>query len=438
MNHFDRKSLVIVATVGLISLVLSGCASTGTGGSASLDTTKPVTLTWWTGQAETAEKVLEQLAAEFHAAHPNVTIKVSPGAPTTDDLLQKISAGFVGGTYPDVSYAYGSWTGELASSGRMLDITKQVADPAVKWNEFPASGRLTATPTGAVIGFPAVVDNLTLVYNKTLFDKAGLAYPTNNWSWDQFKAAAKALTDPATQTFGTAYPVDGSEDTTWRFWPRLWQRGGEILNPAGTAAAFDSQAGIDALNFMRSMAVDDKSVYLDQTDQKFEPLFVSGRIGMILDGPWELSALHDGKTNYGVAFIPGFNGNHTTVSGPDIWALFDHKDANRSYWTYQLIKWLTDTKQDVRYSLGLGNLPMRPAAEKSLPEYAAAVKLYPGFDVMTENFVNVTHARPTRQGYPGLSAAIGKAIAEVLQGKKSSEQALKEAAAAANTALAAK
>lgn len=439
MKHITRKTITILATVGAISLVLSGCASTGSGGNnAALDIKKPVTLTWWTGQADTAEKVIEQLAVEFQKDHPNVTIKVSPGAPTTDDLLQKISAGFVGGSYPDVSYAYGSWTGELASSGRMLDITKQVADPAVKWNEFPASGRLTATPDGKVIGFPAVVDNLTLVYNKTLFDKAGLAYPTNDWTWDQFKAAAKTLTDPSTQTFGTAYPVDGSEDTTWRFWPRLWQRGGEILNPAGTAAAFNSQAGIDALNFMRSMAVDDKSVYLDQTDQKFEPLFVSGRIGMILDGPWELSALHDGHTNYGVAFIPGFNGNHTTVSGPDIWALFDHQDANRSYWTYQLIKWLTDTKQDVRYSLALGNLPMRPAAEKQLPEYKAAVAQYPGFEVMTENFVNVTHARPTLKGYPGLSAAIGKAIAEVLQGKKTSEETLKEAAAAADKSLAGK
>lgn len=437
MKNRTSKTIKILAVVGVTSLVLSGCASKASGGNASLDTKKPVTLTWWTGQADTAEKALEQLAVEFQKDHPNVTIKVSPGAPTTDDLLQKISAGFVGGSYPDVSYAYGSWTGELASSGRMLDITKQVADPAVKWSEFPASGRQTATPDGKVVGFPAVVDNLTLVYNKTLFDKAGLAYPTNDWSWDQFRTAAKALTNSATQTFGTAYPVDGSEDTTWRFWPRLWQRGGEILNADGTAG-FDSQAGIDALNFMRSMAVDDKSVYLDQTDQKFEPLFVSGRIGMILDGPWELSALKDGHTNYGVAFVPGFNGNHTTVSGPDIWALFDHQDANRSYWTYELIKWLTDTKQDVRYSLALGNLPMRPTAEMKLPEYAATVKQYPGFEVMTQNFANVTHARPTLQGYPGLSAAIGKAIAEVLQGKNTSEAALKEAAAAANKSLAGK
>ena len=53
---------------------------------------------------------------------------MSAGAPTTDDLLQKVSAGFAADQYPDITYAYGSWAGELASSGRTLDITQQVSD----------------------------------------------------------------------------------------------------------------------------------------------------------------------------------------------------------------------------------------------------------------------------------------------------------------------
>jgi multiple sugar transport system substrate-binding protein len=438
MKHMTRKTITAIAILGIAALTLGGCATKASTNNSKFDATAPVTLTWWTGQADQPEKLLEQLAVEFHQAHPNVTIKVSAGAPTTDDLLQKISASFVSGQYPDISYAYGSWTGELASSGRMLDITKQVADPALKWDEFPKSGRETATPAGQVIGFPAVIDNLTLLYNKTIFDKAGLAYPTNDWTWEQFRAAAKALNDPAKQIFGTAYPVDGSEDTTWRFWPNLWQAGGQILSADGTKAEFNSKAGIQALDFMRSMAVTDKTVYLDQTDQKFEPLFVAGRIGMLIDGPWLLRDLGTAHTNYGVAFLPGINGNHTTVSGPDIWALFDHKDANRSYWSFQLSKWLTDSKQDARYSMGMGNLPMRPDAEKNLPEYSAFLKHFPGVDVMINNFANVTTARPTVAGYPGLSTAIGKAIADVLQGVGTSEQSLNTAAEEANKSLAGK
>lgn len=430
----SKRVLAVIAGVAAIPMVLTGCTGGG-GGATELDTEAPVTITWWTGQADEPEVLLETMAGEFHAEHPNVTIKISSGAPTTDDLLQKLSAGFVSGDYPDISYSYGSWVGELASSGRMLDITDKVADPSVKWEEFPESGRETATPDGTVIGFPAVIDNLSLLYNKTLFDNAGLSYPTNDWSWDDFRDAAKALTDESTQTFGTAYPVDGGEDTVWRFWPRLWQNGGQILSDDGTSSEFASDAGVKALDFMRSMAVDDKSVYLDQTDQKFEPLFVSGQIGMIIDGPWLLYDLGEGGTNYGVAFLPGTNGNHTTVSGPDIWALFDHQDVNRAYWSFELIKWLTDAEQDARYSMGLGNLPMRPSAEQGLPEYQELLSQYPGVDVMVENFDNVKFARPTVAGYTGLSTALGKAISEVLQGQGTSADALKAAAKEADDAL---
>ncbi|HET6825604.1 MAG TPA: extracellular solute-binding protein [Amnibacterium sp.] len=435
----NRKSgltiLAGVATAALSSVLLVGCSSAG-GSTGPADTKAPVKLTWWTGQSDAPEAMLIKLAKEFHKDHPNVTIDVSSGAPTTDDLLQKITAGFASNQYPDISYAYGSWTGALASSGRMQDITHLVAQPSVHWDQFPASGRETASPGGKTIGFPSVIDNLTLIYNKKIFDAAHVAYPTNDWTWDQFRAVAKQLTDKSKQIYGTAYPVDGSEDTTWRFWPLLWQHGGQILSADGTKSAFDSPAGVASLTFLQQMAVTDKSVYLDQTDQKYENLFTSGRIAMIPDGPWLMSNLKDAHTDYGVTFLPGTNGNHTTVSGPDIWALFDHKDANRSYWSYQLVKWLTDPAQDARYNLALGNLPMRPAAEQNLPEYKAFLKQYPGVDVMIANFANVKYARPTSSGYPGLSTAIGKAIAGVLQGQGDAASALKQAAPAADSALA--
>jgi multiple sugar transport system substrate-binding protein len=149
-----------------------------------------------------------------------------------------------------------------------------------------------------------------------------------------------------------------------------------------------------------------------------------------------MTNLRDGKTKYGVSFLPGTNGKHTTISGPDLWALFDHKDSNRSYWSYQLAKWITDPVQDARYNVALGNLPMRPEAEKSSPQYAALVKDYPGVDVMIANFKNVKYARPTAPGYPGLSTAFGKAVAGVLQGQGDPASALKQAATAADSALA--
>jgi multiple sugar transport system substrate-binding protein len=325
LTPFRRRALrataVLAATVGVVAL--AGCS--GSQGATTLDPKAKVEIEVWSGQADAAQKVMEGLAKEFEKAHPNVTINLSPGASSTDQLLQKLSAGFAGDQYPDMSYAFGSWAGQLEASGRTLDISDEVKKPEVKWDEFTAAARGTAQPTGKkVIGFPAVVDNIGLLYNKTLFDKAGVAYPTADWTWDDFRAAAKKLTDPANHIYGYGYSVSGSEETTWQFWPHLWQNGGAILNDDATKAEFASQAGDDALTFLRDMAVDDKSVYLDQTDVKFGQLFVSDRIGMITSGPWQLSDLKTGGTKFGVVQLPGTDGDHQTVSGPDIWALFDH------------------------------------------------------------------------------------------------------------------
>ncbi|GIF18153.1 multiple sugar transport system substrate-binding protein [Actinoplanes tereljensis] len=408
-----------------LSACMGGTTDSGKDAAAGYDPKAAVTITWWTGQPEEQEKVAEQLAAEYHTAHPNVTIKVSPGAPTTDDLLTKLSAGFTSDSYPDVSYAYGNWAGDLGASGKAQDLTSYVQDPSFGWDDFPAAAREVATSKGKVIGIPALVDNLALIYNKALFDKAGVAYPTDQWSWDDFRAAAKKLTDKSTNTYGTAYSVSGSEDTTWHLWPLLWQHGGKILD--GDKPAFNSDAGVAALETLRQMAVDDKSMYLDQTDEKYAPLFNSGHVGMMLSGPWALLEIKEAKLAYGVADLPGFNGDHQTVSGPDLWVLFDHGDVNRAGATRDFMKWLTSASVDPKWNLAVGNLPLR-TSEKSSPEYAAYVKEYPGGDKFFANLANAKQARPTLPGYEVLSRNVGDAVAAVLQGQAQPKEALDNAA----------
>jgi multiple sugar transport system substrate-binding protein len=425
-----KRTLRTLAAASCAVLFLGACMG-GSGDDSSKDAAKgydpsaAVTLTWWTGQTEEAEKVAEKLAAEYHTAHPNVTIKTSAGAPTTDDLLTKLSAGFTGGSYPDVSYAFGSWAGDLGASGKTQDLTSFVDDPSFAWNEVPAAARNTATVNGKVIGVPALVDNLALIYNKKLFDAAGMAYPTDQWSWDDFRAAAKKLTDTSTKTYGTAYSVSGSEDTTWHLWPLLWQHGGKILD--GTKPAFNSDAGVAALETLRQMAVDDKSMYLDQTDEQYPRLFNSGHVAMMLSGPWSLLDIKDAKLSYGVASLPGFNGDHETVSGPDLWVLFNHDDANRAGAARDFIKWLTSAPIDAKWNLTVGNLPLR-SSEKDTPEFAAYVKEYPGGQKFFDNLANAKQARPTVAGYEEMSRNVGDAIAKVLQGQGTPKDALDAAA----------
>jgi len=430
----SRRLVLSAATTAIAAVALAGCSG-GSQGATELDPEADVTISWWTGQTEAAQTLLEGLAAEFEDEHPNVTIDVSEGASSTEELLQKLSAGFSSGTYPDMSYAFGSWASQLESSKRTLDITERTEDPDLGWEEFSEAARATVQPTGdATIGFPALVDNISLIYNKTVFDAADVEYPTEDWTWDDFREAAAALTDPASDTYGYAYSVSGSEETTWQFWPHLWQNGGEILNDDQSEAAFDSEAGVDALEFLRGMAIDDGSIYLDQTDTKFAQLFAADRIGMMTSGPWQLYDLNTAGTDYGVTVLPGTDGDHQTVSGPDIWALFDHQDANREYWVTEFAAWLTAAEQDERWNVAYGNLPLR-SSEIQSAAFQEQVEALPGLDVMAQNAENAEKARPTVPGYVGLSEAIANAISEVLQGQGDPKTALEEAADEANEAL---
>lgn len=427
------------ATTALLTglAVLAGCGESASDGPSTDpqkgDPDAKVTLTWWTGQDDSGQVYIDKLVDKFEDEHPNVTIDATPGSATTDDLLGQLSASFAGGTYPDISYAYGSWASELANSGRTLDLTESLADDAdVHWEEFSEAARATASPDGKTIGFPAVVDNLAVVYNKSLFAAAGLDEPSPDWTWEDFRADAKALTGDG--VYGTNLSVSGGEDTTWRLWPLLWQNGGEILNDDETASAFDSPEGEAALETLRAMAVDDESVYLDQTDEKYGPLFRENRIGMMVTGPWEIYDTVQAGIDYGVVQLPGTDGDHTTVSGPDLWVLYDHQDPDRAYWSYELVKWLTQNEQDAQFNLALGNLPLRSSAVDT-PAFEKYQADYPGAEVFVANQENATIPRPTVAGYVGLSTAVGRSVAEVLQGATSVSDALREAAEKADNAL---
>ena len=84
------RSAAGAAALLLTTALLASCSS-GAQGATTLDKDADVTLTWWTGQADQAQTILTGLAEEFEQEHPNVTIEVSSGAPSTEDLLQKLA-----------------------------------------------------------------------------------------------------------------------------------------------------------------------------------------------------------------------------------------------------------------------------------------------------------------------------------------------------------
>ncbi|MGZ6213787.1 MAG: ABC transporter substrate-binding protein [Candidatus Limnocylindria bacterium] len=417
------RRLFLFAVVTLVALS-AGCGGGGSSGG-------PVNIVLWHGYTDVEGKAITDAARRFNASHPNIHVSVQNYG-NADFALQKVLTAIRGGAYPDIAYLYGSWAANIARSSQAVDLTSLIkGDPSVNWNDFWPAERQAVQVGGKIVGVPALVDNLSLVYNTKLFRAAGIPYPTAGWTWDDFRAAAKRLTDPSRKQFGWAYVADGSEDTVWRFDALLWQAGGDILTPDGKHAAFNSSAGVKAATLLQQMATVDHSVYLDNGNGNYANLFNSGKIGMLFTGPWDLSSFPD--VNYGVQILPG-DENHQTISGPDQWVMLDNgSDRSKAAWTF--LKWFTSPAQATQWSLATGDLPIR-ASQVKQPAYKAYVKKYKGIATFVQNEQNALKARPVLADYNEISQAMGQAIQAVLLGKAQPKAALDQAAAQVDQVLA--
>ena len=419
-----RRAVLGLAVAVLLAGTTSACSSGGGSGGS--------TITVAHGYTTAEAAALKSAVAEWNRAHPKtkVSLQFNGG---NDNALQKTIAGFTAGNYPDVAYEYGSSAAQLGKQPKLVDLTSKVRAADVNWDDFYPSERAAATVNGKVVGLPALVDNLSLVYNKKLFQQAGVPEPTNDWSWADFRAAAKKLTDSGKHVYGWAYVNDGSEDTVWRFLALLWQAGGDLLTKDGTKPAFDSPAGLAALQQLHDMAVSDKSVYLDSGNQNYLNLFNGNKIAMLWTGPWDLSSINS-DVQYGVTYLPGYNGNHETISGPDLYLLFDHS-AGRSDTAFRFITWLTSAPQHLKFAIATGDLPLRKS-ETQLPGYQTFLQKYPAEKVFVSNLDNVKHVRPNVVAYGRVSSAVGQMVQSVLLGQAQPADALKSGAAAVTSALA--
>jgi multiple sugar transport system substrate-binding protein len=435
-RHRRRGTLAgLLIACTATALALAGCGTDASGGGSSSSGSASSTIQVWEGYTDTEAKEFAKQVSEYEAQHPGQ--KVSTLFVNNDDTLQKVLTAVKGGSPPDVAYLYGSWAPNVAQIPQVVDLTQVVQQSSVNWNDFFVGERDVASVNGKVIGIPALVDNLAVVYNKKLFAKAGLPVPGPDWTWSQFTADAQKLTDPAIKQYGTTYVTPGTEDTVWHWEALLWEAGGALLTADNKKAAFDSAAGLQSLETLSTMAVTDKSMYLDPTDNAYANLFNSGKIGMLVTGPWDLGNFPN--VDYGVQVMPsypGTSGGHQTISGPDNWVVFDNGSSQVSA-AEQFLLWLTAPAQVKSFSLTTGELPTRQSVAGASGFDQQMDKLQPDVSTFTANLGNVKQARPQISQYPQISTVLGNMVVSVLLGKSTPQAALASAASQVNAALAA-
>lgn len=105
------------------------------------------------------------------------------------------------------------------------------------------------TQDGVHYAIPKDHDTIAVIYNKAMFDKYDIDYPTGDWTWQHFADIAQEITEKgqADGIYGTYCNVSGNQD----FWYNLvYSYGGEIINEGKTASGLDEPETIEAMNFL--------------------------------------------------------------------------------------------------------------------------------------------------------------------------------------------
>jgi multiple sugar transport system substrate-binding protein len=282
-----------------------------------------------------------ELATSFMAKHPEIKVQITH-IPGQADYRKRMAADFAAGTPADVTLInYRRYAGFAAKDvleplGPYLDKST-----AIKAGDFYAEAMTPYNWKGTTICLPQNLSSLVVYYNKNLFDAAGIAHPSDDWTWDDFVTTAKALTkdtdgDGATDQFGI-----GTEASIFRLAPMIWQNGGDIVDdPANPKKlTLDTPAAKEALQWFVDLQMVHKVMpdRVNEASEDSETRFQNGRLGMFLNSRrgvpayreitafgWDVAPLPMGKQKAGILHADAFCMAKATKDKASTWTFIEY------------------------------------------------------------------------------------------------------------------
>jgi len=235
----------------------------------------------------------------FQAAYPGVTVQLED---VPQDYGTKLLAEFASGTAPDVFQVGDGDVANFASKGVMEPLDDYISgaigndplDTSVFYSAIADIGKVGGTTYLLTKDYSP----LMIYYNKSLFDAAGVAYPTSDWTWNDFLSTAQKLTvtgaDGKISQWGIQLP-DNWGDPLWvrGILPIIYENGGDIISSDGTKVTgyLDSSETVAALQWYTDLFLKDKvaPTKADTDALAGQDLFATGKVAMLWNGVWGLN-----------------------------------------------------------------------------------------------------------------------------------------------------
>ena len=273
--------------------------------SAGTDEQKEITYLMWGEPTRTGS--MQKLADEFTKKNPGITVKIDNAG---DNFGTKLNTLVAAGTPPDsvlVNELFGAGLYANKFYANIADYIKN--DNDFRTNVYDKVAKPVKSPfelsDTEIYALPTMNYVTLLFYNKDMFDKAGLAYPDDTWTWDTFKKSAKALTitdGKNTSQYGTFFTRLIVYEQSWFF-----SNGASIISKDRSTCDIDSPAAIEAFKFCQDLIHVDKSAPIPDTtggSQVSSISFDTGKVAMQIFGSWMIPTYATLPFNWGVASVP--------------------------------------------------------------------------------------------------------------------------------------
>jgi len=362
----------------------------------------------------------------FEKENPNITVNIETFGYDTYSTQLQTRVG--GGDAPDCFELGLDSFPSYVDQSAILPLGDLMAKSATDLSVLTEKSRDAFSINGTAYGMPYSYSTVVLIYNKDLFDQAGIAYPTNDWTWADADAAALKIKALGDDYYGLIQPI-----STYEFFKVVKQYGGSLLNDDNTAFTVNRSENVVALQRLcDNVLVSNICPSVEQRGSLDEwGVFKLGKTGMIVTGIWAFpSFTTDCAFNWDIAVEPGAvtKATHYFANGLCVSA-----DSKNSEAAYKWIEFLATSEQVAQLRVQLGwELPCA-TYQSAMDQYAL---LTPPANRQAV-FDSLQYVVPVPQiaQFSQMADILGAQLDAAANGTKSPQQALDDAQAELESAI---
>lgn len=419
----------LFALIVVVSLILTACSGGKTTSTTAPGAKAEITFSMWGAPEELT--VWNQIVTDFEAANPN--IKVNVEVSDWDSYWNKLKTQLAGGTPPDVFAMDAPLFLDYQSRDVLLNLQPYIdKNPDMLKDVYPQTLTAYKTPDG-YYGLPRDFQTIVLFYNKDMFDKADVAYPTADWTWEDLRAASKKLTTEAGADGKKQYGfIFDQWDMEVGWSEALWAYGGDILNSDHTKTLIGEPSARQAWQLLHDMVFVDQSVPdANTTAQYGEDLFQAGIAAMTPMGHWAVPGYDTAGFKYDVAPMPkGPAGQATSVNSAGFVVSKVSKNPDAAFAFIQFA--ISVAGQTRLAELGFACPVLKSVAES--PTFLQQKNSTLNQQVFLDSLA-FAHMKPVFKGYDEWASVVGDGMGAVWRGEAQLNPTLDEVVKQADDVL---